>query len=268
MRTLLASVFVSCACAAAAAPAWTVSRDSSRERATATAGARGATMNALAAAVGLDARVWERWVTVPETVRLADGTQAPSKGLGPAAILAPGQTVQVPNTVIAAWIGDFGDLARAAVGWNADIDYLRERGFAVVVLDKPEADDHLCTGPRCGVLAAFGRRLVAALQGAAQARDLHGFFATSHGNCRGIGDKKTTLVRVEDFRNIYPLALLIVNACEADTWSEQAAPGGKFHGPGGLMIPPFETGHPDELLKPGEQGTRTPPRRRPARRTS
>lgn len=268
MGPFLAACLLLLPAAAWSAPAWTIARDG-QSRAVATAGPGAATMNTLAAVVGLDARRWSSWVTLPASLRLADGTTATPKTFGPSQRVAAGQTVEVPNSVIAAWIGDFGDAGRTAVDWESDLDYLRHRGFFVAVMDKPEASDHDCAGKGCPAEVDFGARLGAALQGAAQARDLHGFFVTSHGNCRVLGTPDTHLLRRADLEKLYPLALVIINACYADTWRDLAAPGGKFHGPGGLMLPVLETGHPDELLAPGEQGTRPPPRRaRPPRRTS
>lgn len=267
MGPFLAACLLLLPAVARGAPAWTIARDG-RDRAVATAGP-GATMNTLAAVVGLDARRWSDWVTLPPSLRLVDGTTATPKTFGPSQRVAAGETVEVPNSVIAAWIGDFGEAGRAAVDWESDLDYLRYRGFFVGLMEKPESSDHGCSGKDCPAEVGFGRQLAGALQGAAGSRDLHGFFVTSHGNCRILGTSETTLLRRGDLEKVYPLALVIINACYADTWRDLTAPGGKFHGPGGLMLPVLETGHPDELLAPGEQGTRRPPRRaRPPRRTS
>lgn len=233
---------------------WRVARDPSSALAVAET-REGETVGGLAAQLGLDPAKWRFWLTVyAHEIVVAGGARLPSASLTPDLPLAAGQTFAVPNTITAVWAGDLGAAGRALVDWDRDLQYLAYRGFRVARHDRDQGD---------AAFVELYNRL-----GAAKA--LHGIFVTSHGCPASFGDGGDGFgVRYDSLRAGYGLGFVLVNACDGASARVLASPYAAHDGVEGLMIPPFETIRPRDILPPGRQGTRPAPRvRRPQRRVS
>lgn len=222
----------------------------------------GARVGRLALMIGLNPAQYGRWLSRESenaSFVLADGRTVGPKGLRPEHELAEGQVLAVPNVIAAIWAPGVGEIGRAVVDWEEDLDYLRHRGFQVREFESGEENRG----------EAFAGEVVRSVREASEKRFLHGLFVTAHGNGTQIGDNCGTLISIRDFRLVYQLGFVLVNTCEAErALTLLASPHAAAYGVPGLMVPPFETGHPRAILPPGAQGTRPAPTRRPRRRAS
>jgi hypothetical protein len=259
---VLAAALLASSLASAAEP-WLVERQSDHEKAAATS-TQGATFAQLGTQLGLEPSECSYWLTLSGPVTLADGTTRNAKTLRCEDALAAGQRVEAPNSVIALWFGQFGDAGRAVVDWRGDLAYLERRGFFVLVLDRPEWWNHVCTGDQCADEREFLRHVRQTINGSSSQGALHGLLVTAHGACDMVSDNGQFLHKA-DLKLSFHLGLAIFNSCHGDSFRDLVSGGGVFSGGHGVMVPPVETGHPEEIVKPGEQGTRPAPRRRPRR---
>lgn len=267
--------------------AWRVERSEEAATARAVAGP-GATVQALADRVGLDAAEFPHWLGLPTgRVVLADGTAAEIAGLTAASKIRAGEEVTVPNAVFLLWVGELGWFGRAFVRRAGDEAYLRRLGFQPVLHDAAEVD---------------AARWLEEIGSAGDRRELHGLFVTGHGLAHGfgavawhewnvtyrdlVGDGVTT------GRLRYRLGLVVINAClsdycRADTvfraparllgfgprWRSTPLPAGttieagardlvarspaaRFFGVKGILNPVVTTCHVWDLIRPGDQASR------------
>jgi hypothetical protein len=96
---------------------------------------RGDTIESLAQLVGLDPEKWKNWLIVwwwnntgkPEfACQCQDLLKAE---------LRPDQNFEIPNTIVAYWAGELSAFGKWWVEWDADLRYLRDRGFLVEVVN-------------------------------------------------------------------------------------------------------------------------------------
>lgn len=177
-----------------------------------------------------------------------------------------GEQVDIPNTVLALWVGEYGDSGgKKAVKWDKDIAYLQARGFHVVEQDASWGE------------AAF-LNWVGLESGA---KTLHGLFVTGHGSRYGFGSggkkvkkekEPSVWVSYDEIKEKlnYDLGLVILNVCNGgfsqfDRGQQgryggkdivSSSPGAIFFGLTTILVPIKDTAHPSELLKPGDQGTK------------
>lgn len=245
---------------------WRIERDNRKEKAVAVAGAD-STLRTLGEAVGLEAegRIAYRWSEWAERrgrlefasgesigedfayERVAECESAPQPGpVSPAfcemltdAPLLPGQKIETPNVIVAIWAGKLDALGKKLVGWNADLAYLRARGFLVVELERDDAKFD------------FKSEVESAIREYSKRKVLYGLFVTGHGGpYRQIALYGDVSARV--FLK-YRLAFGLFNSCgNADLCSFAR----KCPPHDGLMVPIVATIHPAEALKPGELASR------------
>jgi hypothetical protein len=253
---------------------------------------KGDTIESLAQLVGLDPEKWKNWVTVWNNTgepEFACQCQDLLK-----AKLRPGQIFRIPNTIVAYWAGELSSFGKWWVAWKADIRYLEDRGFLVLVVN---AKGH---GPE-GISAKEFEDMLKKLS---RWRVLHGVFMWGHG-FEGefyvkFADERISYEKLAKGLP-YKLGLVLVNACESLKGekgahvlaSPHAAVGGHQRvmvpwsqelqvamGTAtlltGLLVPSPLSGkqkvagtakiihsfavdhliHPSDILKPGQQGTR------------
>jgi len=96
---------------------------------------RGDTIESLAQLVGLDPEKWKNWLIVwwwnntgkPEfACQCQDLLKAK---------LRPGQIFRIPNTIVAYWAGELLSFGKWWEEWKADLRYLEDRGFLVLVVN-------------------------------------------------------------------------------------------------------------------------------------
>ena len=183
---------------------------------------------------------------------------------GAKAPLCADQRIQIPNTIRALWLGEGGAVGKKIVSWNADIAYLRERGFNV-----DESDGK-----------GLGGAFVNYMHENTKNGILHGLFVTGHGSRVSFSEKgggadpsKQFYVEYNDFipKMKYRLGLGILNVCyggfrQGEDYQRVGGFGGRdivsnspaarFYGVKITLVPPLDTGHPKDILKPGEQRTK------------
>jgi RHS repeat-associated protein len=220
---------------------WSVTRNNNQRLAPATA-EPGDTIASLATKIGLQAGQFRAWLTLESgTITLVNGGKISLAQLGQDDQICANQTVKVPNVVYAIWVGDLGWFGKLAVDWSGDLGYLRTRGFYVAESDGT-----------ANLLATIGAY--------SNSRTLHGLFVTGHGNVGGFGTKNASIwLNYSDIASAlqYRLGLVILNVCGGSGGGGLGAASGSaiFYGIPGTLVPPFQTGHPSDFLKPGDQGT-------------
>jgi hypothetical protein len=144
---------------------------------------------------------------------------------------------QIPNTVIAFWAGVAGETGKTLIGWESDVQYLKDRKFKVVEPD----NSNKANGP-----SDFGL-LDLLKQGTASAsKTLQGIFLWSHGNPRGLGNKDLNFTVsyancVDPNQGLkYKLGLVIINACDGD-YKKDDVVGYRYWDTSGL-VPILRTG--------------------------
>ncbi len=95
----------------------------------------GDTIMGLAEYVGLRVKQWRNWLTVMKALRTVNGG-----ALNYRAPLCPKQLVRIPNLVMAQWSGELGGVGRFLIGWGNDLSTLRRRGYDVLTLRNPTAN--------------------------------------------------------------------------------------------------------------------------------
>jgi len=187
-----------------------------------------------------------------------------------------GKTYRVPNTVIAFWAGDnlFLNFGKGYVGWNGQIDYLKNRGFNV------ESKDHVK-----GTTLVFQGMV----EDASSAKTLQGIYFWGHGgfnqpNASGHGYPATAvgsrdyepelvwggvwginkagvwyLTKTKSVVLKYKLALALMFACDTNSGesalSAKPAPGAIFHGYNDTLVPIGKNFALRHWLHPGDQST-------------
>jgi hypothetical protein len=247
-------------------PPWLVQREPKSNRASAVA-AGGATPRGLAEHVGLAAAEWRHWLSrrvrddsPPDSHLSAKGYPTEDDAL------APGEIVEVPNTVCFVWVGDLGALGRWSVQWRGEIKYLHRLGFATrEMIFRPNSS------------FSSAEHLFAELHTLSDHRELHGLFITGHGYPGGFSTRggRTFFFYNELVKHLrYRLAFVVINTCNGG-WSRTDpgveieaggrdlvadSPSARFYGIKRTLIPQirpiqFDTCHAWNLLKPGDQGT-------------
>lgn len=227
----------------------------------------GDTIESLAKAIGLDASQSGAWLTVGANgVKLSNGTQAKGN-IDPKAKICPNESVSVPNQIIYAWIGALEGFGQAATGWDNDIRYLKDRGFQIANVEyvpgKPNP-------------AGYKNSLLNSLKTGTEKKELHGLVVAGHGAQTMVqSDDRLVNISYQEMGTIlrYKLAFIILNVCAGD-WSNSdkgfsgpagslggrdlssQSPGSIFKGVKDTLVPPFQTMHPKDCLKPGAQGSK------------
>lgn len=221
------------------------------------------TIAGLAHRIGLGLKEFREWADFPEVdYRLSNGRIVNDSSINAYTQLAACQPVRIPNIVYVIWVGDMTDWGgERAVSWQGDISYLKKLGFDVEIYKYRKGDTDTT------LLQEFADR----------STKIHGLHVTGHGNPKGFGTSGGQWwTQYSEVRSSlkHGLGLTILNVCSSD-WSRKEPPGAaffgadamggkdlkadspnaKFGGHKGLLIPVTETIHPQELLKPGEQGT-------------
>jgi hypothetical protein len=233
-------------------PTWAITRDSRATKVKAITGP-GATVASAASETGLSAAVshqWHAWLSPAEghtyfsdsiPILLANGSRkeyyAKENYLDENDELAPGLTFWVPNTIVALWYGDLGQVGKTIVGWQKDLDYLAGKGFKIEKIEHANED----------VLMRRLRELVGA--GA-----LHGLVVMGHGSkpntysgtvCDSQGNEFYSGALNSLFTVNYGLALVIVNTCYGNELGKSwVSDNGLLMGANGILVPPFEVQSP------------------------
>jgi hypothetical protein len=242
---------------------WKIQRTNGA-RATAIAEAND-TIRKLGVKIGLHPGEFKEWLTMPGgKVSIKGFPFVGIDGLGLDDVICPGQKVEIPNTVITMWLGDARAFGRGAVDWDTDVLYLQKLGFKTI-----EFNHNTQKMTTAAVLSAF--------ESGAKNRELHGMMVWGHGytytndpkNPGGIQNggkaaKKGGSFSV-DYNDIlskmsYKLGLVILNVCYGERGevlrANSANTNSKFYGISGTLVPGAHSVDPDEVIKPGEQGTR------------
>lgn len=212
----------------------------------------GDTISKLADTVGLEGLHWRDWVTADGRICTPMGQILVSQ-LGLYTEICRGQRVNIPNTVIAYWAGEFGEFGKHWVGWGRDKRTLERRGFSVY-----EAEDLNAAG-----LESLIRDLMTDKQ-------LHGIFAWGHGSYDSFATKASLkndgayTSYYSHWQPKYPMALGVVWACHSgdmggagEQFSHNSAAIFKGH-PGKLLPWPFHWFGPpmSRIIRSGQQGTK------------
>jgi len=212
----------------------------------------------LAKEIGLDFKEFSKWGSFPNggSIRIANGGgvrqyMALFDGRQPGhdPQICPGETVEIPNTVLAPWAGWEG-LGQAIgmfyVRWNSDIGDLKSRGFYVVEIKNKTA-----------------KQVLARLNVFTKSASLHGFLFWGHGGPRGLVTKESEngvaaySLQYADVTNPakglqYKLGFGMVYSCYGKSAkAHMMAPGAAFWGGPDLLIPgPFHGNAPyvDQVL--------------------
>ncbi len=194
---------------------------------------------------------------------------------------------EIPNTMLAVWMGDLGGGGRAAVNWTRDMRYMKSLGFKV--------NEKITAGGKAIGFASTVGSLTTS-------RDLHGAFVWGHGHPLFFGskDSKEWIDHSDVVQALnYNLALVIQNFCHGDystgdsyrirgwDWTTMTfmtdsgpvdhggrdwladSPGALYSGKKGTLYPigffnpagwkwatVTDFDHVDEVISPGQQGTR------------
>lgn len=262
----------------AAPPAgnWKIVRLNTWRMALATAGP-GDTVATLAQSAGLEASQWRLWLTLPKgrLLKLADGREVGTVYLTENDIIKKGETVEIPNLITALWFGEFDRTGMDLVNWEPDLDYLQARGYAVTLWERLEGDEprvprRMTPGQLTREQEEWKREfLQTAIKKYVDEKSLHGVFITGHGSTYGVAantkEEGVSWLRIAywEFQNLlrYRLGFGIFNTCDGASGKSLLSESAAFYGISGLMIPIIQTGHPDEIVRPGDQGTWVEPQR-------
>jgi hypothetical protein len=91
--------------------------------------ATGDTIDILAYQVGLNVNEWQEWL-VPTKSPLMKTTGTAVTPIDKFAFLCPGQEVRIPNSILAIWLGDVGNVGRTLY-FDLNVNDLKSLGFAV-----------------------------------------------------------------------------------------------------------------------------------------
>jgi hypothetical protein len=257
---------------------WKITRDPAETKALAVS-EKGDTVQKLADKVGLDAGSWKAWLRTAESNTLDDFRVVHnghivlgSTWVTPDEDICPGQKFTVPNLIYTVWAGEYSTEGKWLSGFDADVEYLRARGFQVY-------DPNLLSkDPVWGILPA---KVLEEIRFHSQMGELHGLLMAGHGGASGIGTGKVNPVDPGgkqlkhdhlslDYGAIgnnlkYKLGFVLVNACQAGLNAGRlASPTGIFSGPRGYCAPwPISVcadmeswTAAEDILKPGVQGTK------------
>ncbi len=234
---------------------------------------KGDTIAELAETIGLDATEFQNWLSHSgQFCQLENGTFVKFSSLKATDKLAAGERFSIPYTIIDAWVGWEGPLklGKGAVKFKDDIQSLSLMGYDVEVHD---LDEKVFTPDQ----------LYQWFKADSSSKSLQGFLLTGHGNETGFSNDINNSSFDADFAKVkkslsYGLGLVILNICDGgwsindannpsrksvlgagiggrDLASKTALQHGWFYGIRKTLIPIIETKHPDDLLKPGDQGT-------------
>ena len=229
--------------------AWKIARDNTERQACAV-GEKGDKISELAKLIGLNPAEAEKWIE-PEV----DGNYV-IKGDDDC-------DYKIPNTVIAAWIGELEGFGSWWVGWGRDKAQIEAQGhfveewdiddyFEVVTTVYSEYNIQSSYEPKAGVTAASMKAdLVKLIADKSGSKELHGWLSWSHGSAKGglHGPSMTGHAMAEDFYLPYSdiddaleygLAKALVHACYSSTGKAsflKGNPNGKYYGHKGAFMP-------------------------------
>jgi RHS repeat-associated protein len=156
---------------------WLVDRNG-RRRADAISQA-GDTISDLAALIGFRVSDYGRWITWSGQRQIMGKGKTSVKAITPTDKWCPGERIEVPNTMLAAWFGDLTWIGRTWMDFSRDVGSLRDLGFSVVEFN----NDSYSRSERARSEAEFLDRV----QGLAGAKELHGLYEMGHGDLSGFG---------------------------------------------------------------------------------
>jgi len=214
----------------------------------------------LAQTIGLDHRVYSRWLVS------TDGQPLPLSSIEP---LWRDRVFLIPNTVYAYWAGNLSTVGKSIVSWNANVNYLRNRGFYV------DDRDHT---------RGYGQILQYKLMAASNRKELHGLYYWGHGvfprrlppftgKSLGLGTSPwygfaSPIIPADGEWNVkysttrlnYKMALGLVFACDSNNGASvlhSGTDGSIWWGDTGLLWPLFWWLYDvDDYIHPEDQGTR------------
>jgi RHS repeat-associated protein len=241
---------------------WKITRVTSKEKADAVSDKETDTIKSLADIIGLRASEFRKWLTLSKNgLTLADGTQVNDVGqLNPDCKIKLGQSVMIPNTVFALWLGNFGAKGKYIVSWKWNLWYLRKLGFHIHSL---EFDSDLTRKQAEQIVETFNVL--------SKEKVLHGFVVMGHGafpltNPPAFGTEHGWAVSYQSVGEVlaYKLALVILDVCYGTSGQKYISaakdpPSAIFRGSSLPSLPFFNWWNAWDAIKPGEQGTNSGP---------
>ena len=180
---------------------------------------KGDTIEKLAIEIQLDSEAFKKWLslvggklkTVPHGERTLSELTAKDA-------ICPGQSVNVPNTVLAFWAGELGEFGKWWVRWESDVAALKAAKYHVASHQGWTA-----------------KGLETYIQLTTKAKELQGIFFWGHGSKWGVGTdsnnkdvKHSSLYR--DWKPAYQMGLGILFACYTQSGRGQFSKNAIFWG--------------------------------------
>lgn len=184
----------------------------------------GDTIKGLARRVGFRPGDYGRWITWSGERLIRNRGSISVKSITQTDKWCPDQEIEVPNTMLAAWINDGGVLGKWYTSRYADLGGLRRLGFNVVEHDNDDYESDQGAKSKADFLTALGSLT--------DSKELHGLFVSSHGSGTKVSAKgkdpddegwavgPSVSIKYVDMHakidNKYRLAAVILEACGSD----------------------------------------------------